>query len=198
MDAPKMPQKLLTLHISYDGLDSKIWRNIQLCNDTPLNQLAYIIMVSFDTLAYHQYYIQSCGEKYTEGKIEGPGVYDARKYTMADLYLDIGDSLLMEYDFGCSHIFNIKVIGGADHPGQNSVLFPFVSDGAGLGILDDYILPDIAFYIEQIDMTGKTVTPIYYKNRETPWDYRNLSIRDINQTLASDVAALVKSYRKSG
>lgn len=62
MEIQKMPPKLLTLHISYDGLDSKIWRDIQLCNDTPLNQLAYIIMVAFDTLGYHQYYVQSCGE----------------------------------------------------------------------------------------------------------------------------------------
>ena len=196
MEIQKMPPKLLTLHISYDGLNSKIWRDIQLCNDTPMNQLAYIIMVSFDTHAYHQYYFQSCGEKYTEGNVDGIGVHDARKVTMADLYLDKGDSLLMEYDFGCGQLFNIKITDATEHPGENSVLYPFVSDGAGSGILDDYGIDDLAYFIEQIDLVGKTVEPIYYKDRESPWDYRCFSIESLNKTLIGDVTALTKSYRE--
>lgn len=194
METQNMPPKLLTLHISYDGLDNKIWRDIQLCNDTPLNQLAYIIMVSFDTHAYHHYYIQSCGEKYTEQKVGGTGVYDARKVTLADLYLDKGDSLMMEYDFGCSQIFNIEIVDSSEHPGENSVLYPFVIAGSGSGILDDYTVEDIAYFIEKIDLTGNTVDPIYYKDRQAAWDYRCFSIESLNKTLIDDVATLTKSY----
>lgn len=117
---------------------------------------------------------------------------------MADLYLDKGDSLLMEYDFGCSQIFNIKITDATEHPGESSVLYPFVSDGAGSGILDNYFVHEVAYFIEQIDLVGKTVEPIFYKDRHSPWDYRCFSRESLNKTLIREVAILTKRFSAAG
>ena len=182
----------LVLRIGYDGLDKVIWRDVAVHKDMPLNELAYLILAAFDTMANHLYVIRSAGEEFSEGTWEDFKGFDARKTTLADLHLMKGDTLEMEYDIGCGQLFNIMVLGEKICEADCKV--PVIMDGNGCGIIDDRSVLDIIYYIEQIDLVGKTVEPIYYKDRVEPWDYRNFDIDTINRTLKAEMAKLEMVY----
>ena len=182
----------LVLRIGYDGLDKVIWRDVAVDKDMPLNELAYLILVAFDTMASHLYVIRSAGGEFSEGIWEDFKGIDARKTTLADLHLMKGDTLEMEYDIGCGQLFNIMVLGEKICEADCKV--PVILDGNGCGIIDDRSVLDIIYYIEQIDLVGKTVEPIYYKDRVEPWDYRNFDIDTINRTLKAEMAKLEMVY----
>lgn len=182
----------LVLRIGYDGLDKVIWRDVAVYKNMPLNELAYLILTAFDTMANHLYVIRSVGEEFSEGTWEEFKGYDARKTTLADLHLMKGDTLEMEYDIGCGQLFNIMVLG--ERACEAICKVPVILDGNGCGIIDDRSVLDIIYYVEQIDLVGKTVEPIYYKDRVDPWDYRNFDIDTINRTLKAEMTKLEMVY----
>lgn len=183
---------ILVLRIEYDGLDKVIWRDVVVDKDMPLNELAHLILVAFDTMAYHLYVIRSAGEEFSEGPREDFKGFDARSMTLSDLHLMKGDTLEMEYDMACGQLFNIMVVGEEACEADRDT--PVIIDGNGCGIIDDRSVLDVIYYVEQIDLVGKTTKPIYYKGRTEPWDYRNFDIDAINQTLKAEMAKLTKAY----
>ena len=48
-----MATKVYTFHITYEGLEEKIWRKVEVSSNYRLNQLGYMVLAAFDTLAYH-------------------------------------------------------------------------------------------------------------------------------------------------
>lgn len=184
--------KNLALRISYDGLDKVLWREVVVDTGVPLNQLAYLILSAFDTKAQHMYVIMSAGEEYSEGPWEKEHMFDARNTTLADLYLMKGDTLALEYDMGIGHLFNIKVVG------ENVIMpegtLPVITAGGGCGIIEEKSVLDLIYYIEQIDLIGKTVEPIYYKDRSEPWDYRKFDLAELNANLSEEMKSIAEAY----
>ena len=56
--------RIMTLQISYCELEDLIWREVKINEDSTLDDLAYLILVSFDTMANHLYRFEVEGESY--------------------------------------------------------------------------------------------------------------------------------------
>lgn len=192
MNASVNKKRILTLHIALDGLEKVIWRHVEVADDMPLNQLAYLIMVSFDTDANHLYVIYSGGEEYSEGNWDEFEGHNSRKTRLADLHLMRGDTLEMDYDFGAGYQFNIEVV--CEEITDRECDLPKIENGEGCGIIENSSLPEMIQYIDQIYMTGKTKRPIYYKGRKEPWDYRKFDVNEANKMLKSEMAKITKAY----
>lgn len=53
-----------TFKITYRGCEDKIWWIAELSSNSTLAQLGYMILATFDTLAYHLFSISFCGKTY--------------------------------------------------------------------------------------------------------------------------------------
>lgn len=56
--------KVLTFKVEIEGLETKIWRKIEITDSKTVADLAYTILASFDSLAYHLYKIMHEGRRY--------------------------------------------------------------------------------------------------------------------------------------
>ena len=50
--------------IGYKGYEEKIWREVEVSGNFLLSKLAYLVLVSFDTLANHLFFIEYNGNHY--------------------------------------------------------------------------------------------------------------------------------------
>ena len=50
--------KVLTFRVGIEGLEHKIWRKIEITDRRTVADLAYTILATFDSLAYHLYNIK--------------------------------------------------------------------------------------------------------------------------------------------
>ena len=51
--------KVLTFKVGIEGLEDKIWRKIEITDRRTVADLAYTILATFDSLAYHLYNIKT-------------------------------------------------------------------------------------------------------------------------------------------
>lgn len=56
--------KVLTFKVEIKGLENKIWRKIEITDRRTVAELAYTILASFDSLAYHLYNIKHDNNRY--------------------------------------------------------------------------------------------------------------------------------------
>lgn len=49
--------QVITLKITYADCDNRIWREAQISDNSYLNKLGYMVLATFDTLAYHLFSI---------------------------------------------------------------------------------------------------------------------------------------------
>ena len=50
--------KILTFRVGIEGLEDKIWREIEIPDRRTVADLAYTILATFDSIAYHLYNIK--------------------------------------------------------------------------------------------------------------------------------------------
>ena len=62
-----MAARVYTFHIAYEGLEDRIWRNVEVSSNYRLDQLGYMVLSVFDTLAYHLFEFY-----YDDGQFEIP------------------------------------------------------------------------------------------------------------------------------
>ena len=190
-----MAAKVYTFHIVYKGLEEKIWRNIAVSSNYRLDQLGYAVLAAFDTMAYHLFEFH-----YKDGRFEIPSddadeeQIDMAVFKLHQLELKIGDRLRMDYDFGTTQTFWIELIGVKDMERGQGRRYPYITEGAGCGIIDDMHVDELQELIEQIDKTGKTIEPIYYNNRMMPWDYRWFDLDNINALFKAEIEMIEAGY----
>lgn len=190
-----MAAKVFTFHIVYEGLEEKIWRNIAVSSNYRLDQLGYAVLAAFDTMGYHLFEFY-----YKDGRFEIPSddadeeQIDMAVFKLHQLDLKIGDRLRMDYDFGTTQTFWIELIGVEDMERDQGRRYPYITEGAGCGIIDDMHVDELQELIEQIDKTGKTIEPIYYNNRMMPWDYRWFDLDNINALFKGEIEIIEDGY----
>ena len=59
-----MATRVFTFHIAYSGLDERIWRDVEVSSKMRLDQLGYVVLATFDTMAYHLFEIIFRGRAY--------------------------------------------------------------------------------------------------------------------------------------
>ena len=189
-----------TLKIKYVGCEEKIWREAQISSNAFLCDLGYMILATFDTMAYHLFNITYRGVRYElpSDEEEIPGDRCVFFVKLSELNLQIGDKLKMLYDFGCDQIFDIEVTDIQPMGRGQGRAYPKIIAGEGRGIIDDMFACELAELIHQIDETG--LSGIKYSsdgiiNEKMPdWDYRNYSLKIDNALLKVSIGGIAEGY----
>lgn len=192
--------KVLTFKVGIDGLEDKIWRKIEITDRRTVADLAYTILATFDSLAYHLYnikyknYIFDC---WVCAK-ENPDYDNLRNATiikLKDLELEENDTMEMEYDYGSTTTFKITYLESRDATEYEGYLYPVIVDGAGRGMLDDMSDFDLKEIVEDIDKKGYSehyVTCGYEKYEK--YDYRKFNIKTNNKKLKGLILEIKNGY----
>ena len=189
--------EVYTLKIAYRDCDNKIWRTAQVSSNSFLAELGYMVLATFDTLAYHLFNITCNGITYElpneDFEIsENECMFYVK---LAELHLKVGEKLEMLYDFGCDHYFDIEVMNVEPMPKGAGRAYPKIIDGAGKGIIDDMPSDETLDIIREIDRNGKsTHTYMTEFGDELVWDYRNYDIKADNILLKGEIAKIADGY----
>lgn len=191
-----MAVQVYTFHITYEGLEEKIWRNVQLSSNYRLDQLGYLVLAAFDTLAYHLFEFEYQGERYELPDYETAldEQLDVAMFKLYQFKMNIGDHLKMIYDFGANQVFRLELLAMNPMPKGQGKHYPLIVDGAGRGILDDMSAYEVKKLIEQIDKNGQTDEPVYYHECSEPWDYRHFDLKCANALLKGAIALIEDAY----
>ena len=191
-----------TLKIKYAGCEDKIWREAQISSNAHLCDLGYMILATFDTMAYHLFNISYKGVTYELPSDEEEISEDKCLFfvKLSELNLQIGDNLTMIYDFGCDQEFEIEVTDIQPMGRGQGRAYPKIIAGESRGIIDDMSADDLAELIHQIDKTGSSGIQyagdgIIFDNIPD-WDYRNYSLEYDNCLLKGIIARIAEGYEE--
>lgn len=192
--------KVLTFKVGIEGLEDKIWRKIEITDRRTVADLAYTILATFDSLAYHLYNIiydnkiYDCWVCIEDDYSDIPKV-NATITKLKDLELKENDTMEMEYDYGSTTNFKITYLGCTDLERGNGSHYPYVVDGEGKGMLDDMCDFELKEIVEDADKKGYSehyFTPGY--ERTIKYDYRQFNIKNNNALLKGLVLEIKNGY----
>ncbi len=192
--------KVLTFEVGINGLEDKIWRKIEITDSKTVADLAYTVLASFDSLAYHLYYIKyknityNCGICIEEDRSKIPPI-NAVKAKLSSVALKENDTMEMDYDMGSTTTFKIKYLGYRNLEKGHGNHYPYVIAGAGRGMLDDLCDFELKEIVDDIDKKGYSkhdFTPGY--ERPIKYDYRDFDIKRNNILLKGLVSEIKDGY----
>ena len=192
--------KVLTFKVGIEGLEDKIWRKIEITDRRTVADLAYTILATFDSLAYHLYNITYDNKIYDcwvciEDDYSDIPKVNATITKLKDLELKENDTMEMEYDYGSTTNFKITYLGCTDLERGNGSHYPYVVDGEGRGMLDDICDFELKEIVEDTDKKGYSehyFTPGY--ERTIKYDYRQFNIKNNNALLKGLVLEIKNGY----
>ena len=199
-----MATQLYSFQITYTGCNDKIWRIAAVSSNYTLAQLGYLVLATFDTMAYHMFEMKYKNTTYflTEKDFEDPLCEETEKFDLlgftkvGKLGMHTGDMIEMIYDQGCCQMFEITLLEIGDMPKGCGRAYPKILDGAGRGIVDDMPPEELAEALRKIDLDGHS--GIYYSSSgfvDVPeWDYRNYSINLDNALLKGTIERIRDGY----
>lgn len=153
--------KVLTFKVEIDGLENKIWRKIEITDRRTVADLAYTILATFESLAYHLYAIEYKNKVYDcwvcieDDHSEIPPI-NATITKIASLNLKEKDTMKMEYDTGSTTSFKITYLSSREFEKGNGMHYPYIIDGAGSGMIDDITSDELKKVVDKIDKLGKS------------------------------------------
>ncbi len=198
-----MKAQVFTFHMAYKGLESRIWRDVEVSSKTSLDQLGYVVLATFDTMAYHLFEIHFRKMVYAIPSADAPSEQlDMAKYRLEELQLKLSDQIEMIYDFGTEQHFLLTLCSIRDMKPGEGRHFPWVTDMGGRGIIDDMSAQELAKLIRQIDKNGKTKEPVYYSSdgvgdgriQPAPWDINRFNLKNENALLKGRVEEIRGGY----
>lgn len=189
---------ILRFKIYIEGLEEKIERTIDIDDNKTVADLAYTILASFDSLAYHLYYIKHNNIYYNCG-INMEDIFDnkdrrnATKVFLSKLDFSKNKEMEMVYDYGSPTTFIIKYIGIEKLQEKNSYLK--VVEGKGHGMLDDITADELIDIVKKTDKLGYT-EDYYTLGYETDekYDYREYDLAQDNEKLSEKYLQIKKGY----
>lgn len=191
---------LLTFNVEIEGLEDKIWRKIEIPERRTIADLAYTILATFDSLAYHLFKIKYKGHEFGSGV--HPENFDnefssakAIDFKIRDLRIKENDIMEMEYDFGSTTTFKITYLGSKELSIYDEYLYPLIIDGSGHGMLDDISSYELQEIVEDIDKKGYSehyITLGYGKGKI--YDYRDFDIDLDNEKLKGRILQIKNGY----
>ena len=191
--------KILTFKVGIEGLEDKIWRKIAITDLRTVADLAYTILATFDSLAYHLYEIKYNGKRLIcspdENDIDDENTISAVTTKLSDLALKLNNTFYMEYDYGSPTVFNIELIGERKMDIYEGYLYPCILDGEGRGMQDDISEYELESIVEDTDKKGYSehyVTPGYEK--QEIYDYRDFDLKANNEKLKGLVLEIKNGY----
>ncbi len=192
-----MAAQIYTFKITYENCDNRIWRTAEVSSNYTLAKLGYLILASFDTLAYHLFEITFREDRYVlpfEDCLEdfADGAYLLDWWKLSKFNIQIGEHMEMVYDFGCEQVFDIELLAVRDLEPHHGKAYPKIVDGAGRGIVDDLPAQELLEVIRRID-GGKT-SGIYYNEEKQEWDYRYFTVGNNNILTRAGLPFIQEGY----
>lgn len=194
--------KVLTFKVGIEGLEDKIWRKIEITDRRTVADLAYTILATFDSLAYHLYDITYKDKIYDCWVcIEDDHTYippiNATITKLSDIELKENDTMEMEYDKGTPTDFVITYIDSKEIERGNGRHYPYIIDGSGRGMIDDIASYKLKEIVNDIDKKGYSehyFTPGY--ERTIKYDYRDYDIKGDNILLKGKIEEIKYAYEE--
>lgn len=191
-----------TLKITYADCDGKVWREAQISSNSHLCDLGYMILATFDTMAYHLFCFFFKGVSYELPNFEKEIPKDRCVFfvKLSELDFKVGDKLTMIYDFGCSQEFKIEVTDIQPMGRGQGRAYPKIVSGEGRGIIDDMSAYELLELIKQIDETGKS--GIKYSgdgiifDSTLDWDYKRYDLKVDNCLLKGKIDKIAIGYKE--
>ena len=191
--------KVLTFKVELREAKNKIWRKIEITDSKTVADLAYTILATFDSLAYHLYGITHGTDRY-DCMIEPQECLhynnlNAVKTKLCELDFSENNKMQMEYDFGSSNIFDITFLNSRDLEKNNGTHYPYIIDGQGSGIMDDIADIELKEIIDDIDKLGYSRYEYslgYERNKK--YDYRDYNIKLDNVLLKGNYKIIKEAY----
>ncbi len=193
--------EVLTFRIAIEGLENKIWREIEIPSRRTVADLAYTILASFNSLAYHLYdieyknYLFDCWVCHDEAH-NFDELSNAVITKLSELKLKINDTMKMRYDYGSPTTFKITYLKSKKlNSYKEQELYPIVVNGEGLGMLDDMCDWDLKDIVDDTDKLGVSkhyFTLGYETSRK--YDYRKYNIKKDNRELKGKILAIKNGY----
>lgn len=192
--------KVLTFKVEIEGLEDKIWRKIEITDRRTVADLAYTILATFDSLAYHLYNIKYNDKVYDcwvciEDDYSDIPKVNATITKLSSIGLKENDTMEMEYDYGSTTTFKITYLGCSDLERGKGSHYPYIIDGEGRGMLDDMCDFELKEIVDDIDKKGYSehyFTPGY--ERTIKYDYRKFNIKNNNALLKGLVLEIKNGY----
>jgi hypothetical protein len=194
--------KVLTFKVEVEELENKIWRVIEITDSKTVAELAYTILATFDSLAYHLYNIKHGNDRYDcmiamtmEDYSGAEKLIDANTTKLAKVDFSKNNKMVMEYDYGSTITFIITYISSKNLERGHGRHYPYIIDGQGRGIIDDLSTYELVDIVKDIDKTGKSVhdfTPGY--DRPIKYDYRDFDLKGTNILLKGSVEEIKDGY----
>jgi len=191
--------KVLTFKVGIEGLEDKIWRCIEITDRRTVADLAYTILATFDSLAYHLYDIKHGNDRYDcmidPLDLREYNFKDAVRTKLSDVDFEKNNKMIMEYDFGSTTTFIITFLESRNIEKYNGNHYPYIVDGAGRGMIDDMCDFELKEVVEDIDKKGYSdhfFTPGY--ERKIKYDYRYFNIKNNNALLKGEILDIKNGY----
>ncbi|WP_125760420.1 plasmid pRiA4b ORF-3 family protein [Companilactobacillus hulinensis] len=172
--------------------ENTIWRDIEVSANSTMAKLSYAVLAAFEAEGSHMFDINYNGVSYSimfPGMDYPYGTKEARKTKLTSLKMEIGDTATLTYDYGSSWTFNLELIEISEMKRGSGNHYPYVTDGAGRGIIENIFPSDLEKIIQDTDTTGKIP-----EINEHPWDYRNFSLEYHQSLLKGKIYILEMNY----
>ena len=192
--------KVITFKVEIGELEDKIWRTIEITDAKTVADLAYTILATFDSLAYHLYDIKHGKDRYdcminAEDYYGPEELLDATRTKLSNVDFSKNNRMIMNYDFGSTTSFVITYLDSRELEKGNVKHYPFIIDGQGHGMLDDVHISELVEIVKDTDKKGKSIhyfSPGY--KRPIKYDYRSYDIKSDNILLKGQVEIIKCGY----
>lgn len=185
--------------VKLNDFEDIIWRDIEITSVLSVAKLGYSVLAGFEAKEHHLFAIKFNTNRYEilfedQGYTDKP-VIDPINTKLSSLKLKVNDKLTMDYDYGAGWQFSIELISITPMKKGAGTHYPYVTDGMGRGIIEDYFPPQLSDIISKTDKEGiipKIFDPM--SEREFDWDYRGFDLKYCNTFLKDYVAAAQSAY----
>ncbi len=190
-----MSSKTYKFHLTYEVHEDILWRDIEVPSDMRLDRLAYVILTTFDTLAYRKFRFELGEVEFMElpyYEAEDSSLPDMRKYKLSELGLRRGSRLMLYYALPGEACFTARFLGKEDLPCDTARIVA----GEGKGIIDDITVSEFKRQVAAILDTG--VSESLYVALESkglePWDIRDFDIEYNRKRVEKYMPLIERSY----
>ncbi len=175
--------KVLTFKVEIEGLEDKIWREIEITDKRTIADLAYTILATYHSMAYHLYDIEYNNKFFglfifIEDDHRDVELINAVITKLSTMSLKKNDTMKMKYDTGSTTTFIITYLGESEFKRGNGMHYPYITKGAGYGMIDDITSEELKEIVEDIDKRGKSdYYALRYEGRHSyVYDYREFDL----------------------
>lgn len=193
--------------VKLQELEKYLWRDIEVSSLSTVAKLGYAILASFQAQGSHlfgitydcfRYEFDYYGDVFESLDDYIEDVIPPNIAKLSSLKLKVGDKMEMEYDYGSGWTFDIELISISPMVKGMGMHYPYITAGAGCGIIEDTCPCELLDHIKQIDETG--VLPKFQPHNMSfctaEWDYRRFDIELLNVFLKGDVQRLQEAYEE--